>query len=180
MIMMQVPHKQRGAVLIVSLIILLLLTLLSVSAGRDALMQERMTFATRDGHVALENAEMGLKHAEAFLDGIIGTSAFVAAGTNGLYSADNGPVDITDNTVWAAGVTRQAAASPMGGVTPALYFIEEIGELDASGLTGDINLTNYGETSGSGTVNGFRITVRGTGQSAATQRFIVSFYGARI
>ena len=61
---MQSLNNQKGAVLVISLIILLVLTLIGVSAARTVLLEEKMTFASRDAKVALEVAEALVKAAE--------------------------------------------------------------------------------------------------------------------
>ncbi len=57
-------HDQRGAVLLVALIFLLLLTLLAVGASSTSLLQERMVAATRSAQLALMSADTALRGAE--------------------------------------------------------------------------------------------------------------------
>ncbi|OMG66871.1 pilus assembly protein PilX [Stutzerimonas balearica] len=56
--------KQRGAVLLISLIMLLLLTILGTTAMRDTNLQERMAGNMRDHNLAFQAAEAGLRFAE--------------------------------------------------------------------------------------------------------------------
>jgi len=59
--------RQTGAVLIISLIFLLLMTMLSTSAMRGATMQERMAGNTRDYNLGFQAAEAALRDAEDYL-----------------------------------------------------------------------------------------------------------------
>lgn len=59
--------RQAGAVLVVSLIILLILTILGVSVMRTTTLEEKMAAATRDKDIAFQSAEAALKAAEDFI-----------------------------------------------------------------------------------------------------------------
>ena len=56
--------QQRGAVLLISLIMLLLLTIIGTAAMRDTNLQERMAGNMRDHHIAFQAAEAALRFAE--------------------------------------------------------------------------------------------------------------------
>ncbi len=56
--------RQRGAVLMISLIFLIVLTLLGLTASQSAILEERMSGNTRDRSVAMQSAEMALRRAE--------------------------------------------------------------------------------------------------------------------
>ena len=175
-------QKQRGAVLAVSLIILLVVTILSVQGIQTTLMQDKMTAAVRDGHIALETAEAGLVDAENFLETLVSTTNFSADGTTspGLYSVDNNPLDepyeIFGTAVWDATVT--AAGTEINGVTPR-YFIVELGTV--SDNSGDVSLeTGYGYTAGGGNITGFRVYSRAFGKNTSTKRIVSSYYGKRL
>ncbi len=75
---MNIPHnfnssgrrQQRGAVLFVSLIFLILLTLLALTAASTSILQERMTGGMRNRQLSLIGAENGVRGGEAFLWGL--------------------------------------------------------------------------------------------------------------
>ena len=75
-------HKQRGAALIVGLIMLLLLTLIGVAGMRDTLLQEKMVGNMRNREIALQAAESALRAGEAQL-GAINEPIF--SNSSGLY-----------------------------------------------------------------------------------------------
>jgi type IV pilus assembly protein PilX len=74
--------RQQGAVLVVGLIMLLLLTLIGVAGMRDTLLQEKMTGASRDRGMALQAAETALRAAETQLRA---ATALTMTNSNGLY-----------------------------------------------------------------------------------------------
>ena len=61
------PQRQRGAILFVSLIILLLMTILGVTAMSNVTMEERMAGNMRDSDMAVQAAEAALRSGEAWL-----------------------------------------------------------------------------------------------------------------
>jgi type IV pilus assembly protein PilX len=66
----QHQRKQRGAVLIVSLILLLVMTVLAISGSQVVRLQERMANNTRDVDLALQGAEAGLRDAEEYIESL--------------------------------------------------------------------------------------------------------------
>ena len=55
------PRRQRGAVLFVALVFLVLLTLLAVAGMGTSILQERMTGGMRNSQLAQMGAETGLR-----------------------------------------------------------------------------------------------------------------------
>ncbi len=66
---MQCEHhparRERGAILVTSLLLLVILTVLGVAIMKLTNMQERMAGNTRDVNLALQGAEAALRQAEA-------------------------------------------------------------------------------------------------------------------
>jgi len=60
--------NQKGAVLIVSLIMLLLLTILSVSSMQTIILEEKVTGNYKDKNTAFQAAEAALRAGESFLE----------------------------------------------------------------------------------------------------------------
>jgi type IV pilus assembly protein PilX len=63
--------RQRGAVLVVSLLLLLVMTLLGLGASQSTRLQERMAGNQRDQEVALQGAEAALRDAERNLSPLV-------------------------------------------------------------------------------------------------------------
>lgn len=59
--------RQRGMILIVSMILLLVMTILALTVGQTSRMQERMAGNFRDSDLSFQSAEAGLRSAEQFL-----------------------------------------------------------------------------------------------------------------
>ena len=60
--------RQSGAILVVSLLLLLVLTMLGLTAMQMTRMEERMSGNTRDRDIAFQGAEAGLREGEAQLE----------------------------------------------------------------------------------------------------------------
>lgn len=67
---------QKGAALLTSLLILLVLSLLAVSSMQNSSMQERMVSAQREGFMAMEGAELALREAELAVEALASPSGF--------------------------------------------------------------------------------------------------------
>ena len=62
------PKQQAGAVLVLSLILLIVLTLIGITAMKTSNFEERMAFNLQDSNLAFQAAESALKEAERTLD----------------------------------------------------------------------------------------------------------------
>lgn len=84
--------RQRGAVLLVALIFLILLTLLAIGASSGSLLQQRMVAATRSSQLAQMSADTALRGAEWK---IWGTSSVIG----GYLVCDAGDINATTGCV---------------------------------------------------------------------------------
>lgn len=165
--------KQHGAVLVVSLMILLVMTLLGLSSMQGTILEEKMSGNMRDRNLALQSAEVAMRDGETFIDNIVNTSKF--DDTGGLYAmATSDPNYFSANT-WAS-------ARTYSGTMPAVktqphYVVKYVG--DISGAGGSINIGGYSDKPVGGDVTTFRITSRGTGGRDTTQVFLQTHYGKR-
>jgi type IV pilus assembly protein PilX len=175
---------QRGAVLIVGMIMLLLLTLLGVAGMRDTLLQEKMTGNMRDREMAFQAAESALREAEGRIKG---ANKLTMTGNAGLYSRAQlsdlyrtiSSAAVSEAKYWAAydtGWSGTASAAYSGTALPGVaaqprYVIEQLpGALSA--VTGS---QNAGTTTGV-TVTDYRITARGVGLTTAAVVILQSVY----
>lgn len=62
------PARQRGAILVISLLLLLVMTVLALAASQTTRLQERMAGNARDTDQAFQAAEAGLRAAEASVE----------------------------------------------------------------------------------------------------------------
>lgn len=162
------PHinnrrRQRGAVLIVSLVFMLILTIIASASMRSSTLQERMAGNAKDTKLAFQAAEAALRTAETALSQInIGPFN----GANGLYRLCADPADTSTACVepdWSdhstsVGWLVMAADVIPDAAKPPEYFIEELvsssGANDA--LDSDLAIT---------TKVFYRVTARGYGAS---------------
>ena len=166
--------KQSGAVLIVSLIILFMLTVLVLSGIQSTLMQEKMTSAIRDSHISLEIAESGLLDAESMIENLTSVNTFT--GTGGLYSENSGPEDIFTDSTWTDNSTIAATTEIAGAGLVSRYFVEYLGVLTLDQDLSTLNTTGYGTTTGGGDIHGFKIVSRSVGKDGNTEKIVVGYY----
>lgn len=65
------PIRQRGAILVVSLLLLLVMTVLALTASQTTRLQERMAGNARDLDLAFQAGEAGLRGAEKRIDATV-------------------------------------------------------------------------------------------------------------
>lgn|SRR5690554_335834 len=164
--------RQRGAALLLALVILLVLTMLAVSGMQGSLLQERMVSAQRDGLVALEVAERAMRQIESSLDGLANLDDFGV--TAGYFTAGTAPA-VFDESTWAADGDQSATGTAIDGITPR-YFVEYLGNvvLDAEGEL-PRNLGEYGSSSSS-LMEYARIVVMVLGPSGQSRRILEGYY----
>lgn len=161
---------QRGALLVMALIVLWVMTLIGLAAIQATSLAEKMAGNLRDLNAAMQSAESALREAESFIDGLSNTRDF--GKSSGLYTQGSAPNPYTSST-WQAGQSLFASGD-MGKIKQPQYFIEYINDYGEN-LSG-MNVLNYG--SGSiGTVSVFRIVARGTGLSGTASAMLEVFYG---
>lgn len=133
-------NRQRGVVMIVGLVVLVLLSLLALESMRTATLEERMTGNTEDREIAFQIAEAALREAEDLL-GQPMLPAFVAVGdpaAAGYYLADPPspgsatvpiwlrPAGSAGAPVWrASAVTADAPPAPIDRAR-AEFIIEQL------------------------------------------------------
>jgi type IV pilus assembly protein PilX len=93
------PSDQRGVALIVSVLLMLLISLLGLTAMRSNNLDERMAFNQRDRQVAFQAAEAALRDGEQY----------VATNKNSLFAP---LMEANFSATCETGVCRSAVASP--------------------------------------------------------------------
>jgi type IV pilus assembly protein PilX len=182
---MTIIQRQHGATLLVALIILLVLTILGLSSSQSVLLQERMTFSVQDSHVALQSAELAASEAEAFIAANVTTkSGFADDGdgsVKGLFTQGNGPANLFEASNWTNANSQQASTSVHANVPAPRFIIEDLGlSSDEADDAGSVNMMGYGQSSGQGEINSFRIIAQGKGRADETKRYVISYYGKRL
>lgn len=171
--------KQSGSVLLISLVMLLILTLVGLSAMRNTAIEEKMAGNMRDKGLSFQAAEATLRAAEKYIeDNVVSTQAFDTDGSDGLYDKSNMNVwktlswDVNDSIEYSDfDSTYQIAESPR-------FIIQHIASIATDPNT--LNLGNYGQNTGAGTIEMFLITARATGGSGNAPIFLQTTYGKLI
>ena len=162
-------HHQNGAVLAVSLVFLLILTLIGVSSMRDTLLEEKMAGNTRDRNLAFQSAESAVREAEIFVDGLVSLGDFDV--TAGLYGLNSAEPSYSLAATWDEQGNYVEANSDYGTYMPPRYLIKQF--TTVVGDQGAMNMSGYGGNKGTGDVTIFKITARGTGGSADAAEVII-------
>lgn len=156
-----VRQRQSGAALMFSLIFLLLLTVLTITAMQSSTLQERMAGNARDQSLAFQAAEAGLHDAEALL-----RTAPPIFDTTGPYRI---PLkNPTSPATWNAynwGDDSKQVATALEGINAAdkpRYVVEELNNISAAALTGSgIDVGSQSNVQ----VTIYRVTSKGTGST---------------
>jgi type IV pilus assembly protein PilX len=165
---------QSGAVLPISLIMVLLLTMIGVTGMQVTSLEEKMAGNSRNRNLAFQAAESALREGESFLTAA-SLPTFSAAGTNGLYTTSSIAISEdtlkTSNTFWSnnnntvrvtnADVTEHVAAAPR-------YVIQQLAFSEGGGQSLDQMSIQENEM--------YRITARSVGGNATAVVIVQSTY----
>lgn len=166
--------RQNGAALVVSLVILVAMTLLGITAMKSSSTELTMAGNLRESALTFQAAEVGLNIAEAQLQlGIEPANMVAEDGTDPNY---------LNNATWdnVALVTEALPAVTLANVsTNPEYIVKSLGTWDPDKNVSSIDpgFSGYGLTSNAITVDYYRITARGYGQTGNTFRTVQSFFG---
>lgn len=193
------PGRQRGAVLFVALIFLLLITLLTLTAMGTSILQEKMTGGMRNQQLAMMGAESAVRGTEAWLWHVRFNDPTgnplppcQGSGSSCVYRPDiNGTLQ-SGVQAFRSSFGWVAALPGMPGYAHALTGLS--GDDETASLARQPNVLledigpnvppSAGQQSGAidpETLNAYhfyRITARSQGGSAAVQRVVESVYSA--
>lgn len=164
--------RERGAVLVVGLIFLAMLSLMGVAAYSVATQEERMSGNTRDRIRAFEAAEASLRDCESVL-APIGGGLPLFNGTNGMYTApapDQPQQFEMSMTDWKNAAKVRTIPTPLPDVSiQPRCIVEQVIDIEVPPevrVAGSLptNLTVY------------RITALGFGINASTSATVQSMY----
>ncbi|HHM04226.1 MAG TPA: hypothetical protein ENJ19_00600 [Gammaproteobacteria bacterium] len=166
------PTAQRGSVLIVSLLILIVMSLIGLTAARTSTMEERMAGNSRDRGLAFEASETALRDAEAYLNTIVAITDF--DGSGGLYGEDDTEPDYTAAGTWSSTGSVEYSGTIDGVNSKPRYIIKHVGTV--TGDSDNLTVSGYGAYR-SGDVDTFRVTARGTGATDTATVLLQSHFG---
>jgi len=166
-------HHQQGAVLVISLILLLILTLLGVTSMSSSNLEEKMAGNLRDKEIAFQSAEAALREAERIIESTTLT-AFDCSCTDGLCNCKDGDCVKywTDATldVWnTAGRYEEYSTTFAETTSKAKYIIEFMNFITPAG-----SAIAYVPTIGDPQM--YRITAIGTGRTDGARVMLQTTY----
>ncbi|MFW6092458.1 MAG: pilus assembly PilX family protein [Pseudomonadota bacterium] len=169
--------RSRGMALFISLVLLLILTIIGVSAVQTTSLETRMARNEHDTLLAFQAAESALRDGEEFLESVVTTAIFTDDGSDGLWTiAELGQTERwRDPNVWE-GNTSVVAPTEVGVVAEQpRYLVEHVASVLREENAYQLN-DPYG---GSATdrVEIFRITARGVGGSENARVYLQTTYG---
>lgn len=159
-------QPQRGAVLIVGLLILLVMTLIGVTAMQTSTLEERMAGNLRDINLAFQASEAALRQGENELADSATYVAMKFDGTDGTYPEGIDPLDKTKYAKTFAGTNF----SLQGLAQQPIYYIEEFPP---------VKLPRSSVVSGfepPPTITYYRVTGRGVGATDTAVATVQSTY----
>lgn len=184
------PHRngtsantQRGAVLMISLMILLIMTVIGIAAMSSTTMEEKMAANSQQRQQAFQAAETALRSAEDWLTANITRVSDLSDfdGSGGLYSQRPTTVGATlapptfnifDETAWAA--NGVATGALLNGQAAPRYIIEYIGDFGSDRPLLDpsqgVQVARYA----------FRITAMGWSVDGTARYLLRSHYARRL
>lgn len=121
------PQRQAGVALVVALILLVIMTLVGLSALRTVTLEERMTAQTFDRSLSFQAAEAALREAEILVETTVPTPAALAACVAGVCGAPaaNATMRWADATFTGWQNATVVANGPIS-ITPQ-YIVEYLG-----------------------------------------------------
>ncbi len=178
--MYQLSHncKQKGATLIVSLIILLAMTLLGITSMKGTSTELSMAGNLRESALSFQAAEAGLRYAESVVE--TSTSAASLTSSTGYIGEASADPDYLNASSWDNARSTPNTMTLAGIATNPNFFIKFMGKWSNNPLALDTNIgSGYGGQQPGETSYNFKVTSRGSGQTNRSYRTVQSYYGKK-
>jgi type IV pilus assembly protein PilX len=171
-------HPQKGAALIISLIILVVMTLLGITSMKGTSTELAMAGNLRESALTFQAAEAGLRSGESIVANSASREVFNDPNNSAyIYNTEQEP-DYLDKASWSKAETAQGITLAAVHTSPK-YFIKYLGEWAQNPLA-LVNIgSGYGGQPPGIITSNFRVTSRGTGQTDKTFRTVQSYYGIK-
>lgn len=167
--------KQSGAILVVSLIMLLLLTLIGVAGTQVTGLEEKMANNSRDQNLSFQAAEAALRAAEVKVLSKDTTTEFDSIIEKGLLSSDELLPNYFDPDIWDDNESFLFDSGIEEVRTQPRYFIKYIRDSVPSSIE---SCSAYGQKCEE-IVSYFIVTARGTGAMDTSQSYLRLYYGKK-
>lgn len=167
--------KQRGVALVVSLVFMLLLTLIGISAMQTTILNGKMAGNARDLNQAFQAAESALRAGETQVESAASLNGFMDI--DGVYDLLESEPNYETTTTWE----DDAVSIPYGGdlkyVSAAPRYFIKLQAVQDGGSTTSGNIYGYGKGAPGQTGYIFKITAKGTGSTDNSTVYLQSNYG---
>lgn len=153
------PAKQRGAVLLVAMILLAMMLMLGISAMDGSIIQEKVAANTRDRAAAFESGESATQQALGWLQRMIALGRSQPDNSPGYYmnawlpaggvvaNVDTGALEFWETAQMSAANSIQNSLPATAQVSTAGRFIVERMRFDEEGEPGSANTSQYSYSS---------------------------------
>lgn len=170
---------QRGAILITSMLLLLVLTIIGITAMQMSRMQERMAGNTRDLNLAFQGSEAGLRNGEALVRIQTARPDTSSAAGSSFYTAGaiTNP-ETRNDTWWNSNGLEYEADNDRSTTTAEVTYLTA----DPRFVVESIGFVSDSLTVGHGPPQGrdfYQVTGRSTGGSGAANTVLRSTYARR-
>jgi type IV pilus assembly protein PilX len=167
--------RQRGAVLVIGLIMLLLMTIVGLASVRGSNMQELMAGNMRDSQVSFQASESGLRAPEIVAGANTQPNTSAAVGALRKADVNGGSLSFWQAYEWAGSSPKSVdTLLALGSNATPRYVIEELDVALIPGADGrgvdEISVRNTPEPVL------YRITARGEGKTASAVTFLQTMY----
>ena len=170
---------QRGAILVTSMLLLLVLTIIGVTAMQMTRMQERMAGNTRDLNLAFQGSEAGLRNGEQLVQvQTVRPDNCTALPCNFWTSGTLTNPETRDATWWSTNSDEFEADNDRSTTTAEVADLQE----DPRFVVESIGFVSDSLTVGHGPPQGrdfYQVTGRSTGGSGAANTVLRSTYARR-
>ncbi len=177
------PEKQRGVVLIIGLIMLLLMTIVGLAAIRGTGLQESMAGNMRDRNLSFQAAEAGLRVGEEFVsDNNVALLAFDDTSSWQLSDQNKPglvPIQNWDAARWASDANPVNASMDLDSIASAdrpRYVVEKVVVSTLSAARQDGSGVGLGSLEATQPPEYYRITSLGIGGTGTSQSIVQTSY----
>ena len=160
-------------VLIVSLLVLIILTILGLTAIQSARTEMTMAGNQRELGITFSAAEAGLGAGQAYIENSISKTIYNDP-DQGLYDQLDIDPDYRDPATWDDSQTASIGL-PYVSEQPK-FIIKYLGDRSQNEVAA-VNIGGYGSSQPGITVSNFRITARSFGQTGRATRQLQAYYG---
>ena len=175
---MYLRNRQKGAAIFIALVMLLVMTIIGITASQTTTLEEKMAGNLRDQTLALQAGEAVLRWTETWVGQLVGepTAVSLCASPCDETVWVLNTLDVTSAPLWSTGSVRSnytgLPTTGLGKVAAAPKSVVE----EHSFIKDSLNQGKQNDTSGQ---MFYRLTADGTGGTAAAQALLQSTYSRR-